>query len=141
MEVKTCPLNRGEIVCCAIKDAKEIFKDTKVSLNFALSYARTYSAEERTKDYSYSKRNIKGCVICSADAVSTAVGSNASVWFYALKQDNYTEELRKEFTQKCLPQIYSVCMEVLNNNTVQDISMRALVELYNGKLIFHKFKV
>lgn len=138
MKVMVRPLNKGETFCCAMKDVKDIFKDTEVHLDFAC-YGRNFSTFAETPDGYYLKNHIKGYVIASSHM--EARRKDAIISFYVLRERDFTAEMKKEFTKKYLPEFYKLYMEMQNYNEMQNVTMLILVEWLDGKMILHKTKL
>ena len=135
MDIKTRPLNKGETFCCSFKKAKEIFKDTEVFLNFAYT-GRHFSTFAETPDGYYWARNVKGKVICE---MLTSSGKERPILsFYVLKEKNFSDELKDEFEQKCLPEFYRLYKELLNDHVLAQNTKMMLVEFFDGKLKLHE---
>lgn len=135
MKVYVRPLNKGETFCCSVKEVKEIFKDTEAILHFAF-FGRNYSTFAETPDGYYLKNKIKGYVIAASQM--EARRKNPIIGFYVLRNNMFSIEMKKEFSQKYLPEFYNLYQEMQNVKGMQEITKLILVELLDGKLILHK---
>ena len=133
MELKVGWLNKGEMFCCSVKKAKDLFKDTEIHLNFAC-YGRVYSTFAETKEGYYLKNNIKSRVISSMYMLPGA--AQTILAFYVVKRKSFPEDLKTEFEQVYLPKYYEIYNEMLNANKFEKTRM-VLVEHIDGKLKLH----
>mgnify|MGYP003298527029 CR=1 FL=1 len=138
MEVKIRPLNKGETFCCSVKCAKSLFKNTNVFLNFAF-LGRDYATFANTKDAYYLKNKIKGRVIASLYAHSKTEKSILS--FYVLKQDDFSQDLKKEFELVYMPKLIDFYLAQLNVDGLSDHTKMILIEFYKGQLFLHKHDI
>ena len=138
MELKIRPLNRGETFCCSVKCAKSFFKNTQVFLNFAF-LGRDYATFAHTSDAYYLKNKIKGRVIASLYAHSKTEKSILS--FYALKQDEFSQELKKEFELLYIPKLLDFYHTQLKRDGVSDHTKMMLIEFYKGQLLHHEHDI
>ena len=135
MEIKKRPLNKGETFCCSMKKAKEVFRDTKIYLNFAY-LGRHHSTFAETPDGYYWARNVKGRVISE---MQTSSGRERPILsFYVLKETNFPAELRDEFEQKYLPEFYRLYQELLSDQSLKITTKLMLVEYFDGQLKLHE---
>ena len=63
---------------------------------------------------------------------------NPIIGFYVLRNNMFSIEMKKEFSQKYLPEFYNLYQEMQNVKGMQEITKLILVELLDGKLILHK---
>ena len=135
MKVDVRPLNKGETYCCSVKQAKYLFRETQVSLNFAFT-GREFKTVYEHPIYHFVNRNIKGKII--AYAWIGVREANALLNFFSLKESEFSNDLKEEFELKFLSQFYDLYIKQLSDQSpihVQRIFM--CVELFNGKLIKH----
>lgn len=137
MEIKTRPLNKGEIFPCSFKSAKSVFKDTAVTLNFGYT-SRIYGTFARTPDAFYLKNKIGGSVIAAMSMYPRQ--ENPLLCFYVLKKESFPSQLQKEFESKYLFRFYDFYQKLLKDNTLNDKEMLMLVELLGGTLKLHLVK-
>jgi len=138
MEVKIRPLNKGETFCCSINCAKKIFKNTAVFLNFAF-LGRNYSTFANTTDSYYLKNKIKGRVIASLYAHSKTGKSILS--FYVLRQDDFSQDFKKQFELIYLPKLLDFYHSQLKRNDLLDHTKMILIEFYKDQLLLHEHDI
>ena len=138
VKVMVRPLNKGETFCCSMKEVKNVFQNTEVELNFAY-YGRNYSTFAETPDGYYLKNHIKGYVI--AASYMEARRKDIILSFYVLKEERFTSAMKKEFSEKYLPEFYRLYTEMQSYSEMQDVKKLILVEYLDGKLILHKTRV
>ena len=132
-------LNKGETFCCSFKRAKEIFKNTEVTLNFAWA-GRIYSTFGYTPDAYYMIHNIKGRVL--ACMYITENKTNPFLSFFVIRpKDGYTDDLRREFEEKYILEFYRFYLEMTNIKQATGKTKLMLVELLDGQLKLHKVKL
>ena len=138
MEIKIRPLNTGESFLCSIKKAKEVFRDTSVTLSFAYT-SRIYGTFSRTPDAFYLKNKIKGTVVASMAMHPTE--KTPLLCFYVLKKKDISSQIQHEFETKFLLEFYHFYQTIANDQTLNNSSEKILVELLNGRLNMHKLKL
>jgi hypothetical protein len=135
MKIYFRPLSKGEIYCCSLKSAKDLFKNTAVKLNFTYG-GREFSKGLQHPIYRYAKRNVKGKVI--AYTTISLREESPLLNFFELKESEYPQELREEFETKLLPEFYRIYNLCLENQSLVADTVLALVEMFDNKLILHK---
>ena len=130
MKIYSKPVNNGETFCCRMKPVKDLFRNTPISISFA-GLGREYGAWINTPYYAYMKNRIKGRVVCEMTLTSGC--NNAILCFYPLKNELITDNLKRQFEQEFLPQIF----EFYNANRYdENITKRELlltVEIRNSQ--------
>lgn len=134
MKVYFRPLNSNEIFPCSVRKAKEIFRNTDVTLSFAYG-CRIYGAFLNTPPAFYLKNKIKGRVI--ADTTMYPRLKNMHISFFVIKAKDYNAQLQKEFEEKYLMEFYRLYESMLNDSTLNNKGVSMLVELIDGKLKLH----
>lgn len=134
MKVYFRPLNSNEIFPCSVRKAKEIFRNTDVTLSFAYG-CRIYGAFLNTSPAFYLKNKIKGRVI--ADTTMYPRLKNMHISFFVIKAKDYNAQLQKEFEEKYLMEFYRLYESMLNDSTLNNKGISMLVELIDGKLKLH----
>ena len=137
MEIKSRPLNSGEVFPCSYSEAKKMFLNTPIILNFAYT-SRVYGTFLNTPDYFFAKKNIKGTVIASM--YMRPLETRPMLCFYVLKEHQYSNQLRKEFEDMYLNlflEFYS-SLAICDGDT-RDIHLM-LVELKNNCFLVHQTK-
>lgn len=135
MEIKKRPLNTGETFCCSMKEAKEVFKDTAVFLDFAY-LGRDYGTFARTPDRYYLQRKVTGRIVAHMNMYSK--DKRPIIGFYVLKEKDFPSELRTEFEQKYLPEFYRLYNELFDDQSLISTTKQMMVELVDGKLKLHE---
>ena len=138
MEIKTRPLNTGETFACSFKKAKDVFKNTKVVLNFAYT-GRDYGAFANTPSASYLKRNIKGRVIAFMCLYPSK--ERGMLCFFVIKKHDFNEPLKLDFEENFLPLFYDFYKKLSSDLSLNTVSEVMLVELIGGKLKLHQYKI
>ena len=137
MRISSRPLNKGETLCCSIRRAKDFFKDTDVELSLG-DGCRDFAVLARADVWHYCDKTIKGRVVASMETCANL--EDPYMRFYVLKETEYSEELRREFEEKHLPQYMRLYKEMLNLPETALNHRKLLTELYQGKLIAHEVK-
>lgn len=135
MKIYYRQLNKGEIYCCSVKKAKELFKETEAKLNF------THGGNEFEKNlehpmYRYAKKVVKGKVI--AHAIFMSGYDEALINFLGLPYFEYSQNLQKEFEENYLPEFYNLYIAQKNDQKMIPLSKLMIVELIDGKLKLHR---
>ena len=133
MIINARPLNKNEIFCCNINDIKEFFKDTEIRLNlggtkhFILYY----------KNMSYFRKNIKGKIV--AEMFVQVRNPKAGINFYVFKENEISDNLKKEFAKTILPKLFKFYEDKINCQISDEATLNynVIVELYNGKFNIH----
>ena len=134
-------LNAGERFCCSKRSVKEVFGDSEISVWFA-NYRRDYLSTFARCDYEAAQKKLKGKVIADlqishTSGVDCALKiSNTILSFYVLKEEEFSEELEKEFATKVLPKMYARYIahkDCLPGNVAGVYYFR--VELYDNSFI------
>jgi hypothetical protein len=127
------PTNKGETYCCSIKNIKSFFSDTEARVCFDSSgkfCARIYHVE------SYVRKKINGKIACKITMNTRS--QYPSIVFYAVKENEYPDELRQEFITLYLPQIYAFYKKHHEDQSLVCRETLMLVEIFDKKLIIHK---
>lgn len=138
VKVSVRPLNKGEMFCCSIKAVKDLFGNSDVHADFAY-YGRDYRTMVGTVYDAYHKKYIKGRVISSFEMQSDL--QNPILAFYVVREKDFTTSLKREFESTCLPELFKLYTELRNESNIINSSKCMLVELYNNKIIVHKYTV
>ncbi len=136
MEIRTRPLNRGECFPCSFSQAKDIFKNTTVVLDFAY-LERNYSAFANSKAGFYLKNKIKGYIILSM--YMQPRDPRPILCFYVLNDRVFNSNLQNEVVQKFLPEYYRFYQMQLEGDIIEGKNLM-LVELIDGQLKLHRIK-
>lgn len=136
MEIKSRPLNRGECFPCSFNQAKAIFKNTTVFLDFAY-LGRNYCAFANSKAGFYLQNKIKGYIILSM--YMQPKDSRPILSFYVLNDRFFNSQLQEEVVHKYLPEYYRFYQTQLAGSIIDDKNLM-LVELIDGQLRLHKIK-
>ena len=135
MDIKSRPLNKGEIYGCSFKKAKEIFKDTDIHLSYGVG-GRYFGYFLGTPLATYCNKHLFGRVIASMGVCANIQAT--TVTFYALKKTEFSEELQCEFEEKILPRYLKVFNEVSNLGETTLVYKYLITALYKGKLVYHE---
>ena len=136
MKFKRRPLNKGETFCCSVKRCKELFAETAAFLDFAY-LSRTNITFKETADSYYIKKHIKGQIVF--EMLMRPRDAEAILSFYAIKENRYSEELKKEFDDVYLPMIYKKYQEQLLNEDVSSKRKIIIIELTDiSSLVFYE---
>ncbi len=139
MKIKIRQLNHGERFCCSTAKAKELFADTDICLDFA-QLGREYVTFGRTKDAYYLKNNIKGGVLMSLYMHQKY--SEPILGFYVIPAKyDFPECLQKEIEEKYLHEFKRLYIEVRSIKQEDNTTRVMLLELHEGKLKLHEFKL
>ena len=130
MNVFVRPLNKGETFCCSVRKAKEVFKDTEVSLGFAV--IRDYAVFMGTKLDTYFNKNVRGRVLATMDLLEGQ--TSTSIGFYVVKEKSFPTELKQEFEQVYLLKFYEFYQRHANTQSVIRREHIMLVTLLKGEL-------
>jgi hypothetical protein len=137
MEIKSCPLNRGEVFPCSYAKAKKIFINTPVILNFAYT-SRIYGTFCNTPDRFFVKKNINGTIIASMYMRPMEI--RPMLCFYVLKEHQYSNQLRKEFEDMYLNLFFDFYSSLaICDSDIRDVHLM-LVELKNNCFSLHQTK-
>lgn len=132
MKINYLSVNRNQLYCMSVKKAKEYFKDTDLSIFFC-SNARFSFESFRISKYS---KEIKGQIICVL--IANSGSSFGQIDFYAISKAQFSDTVKKEFTNELLPELYAFYDEQKNDKTMIKKEWLFIVELQNEKLIKHK---
>lgn len=130
-------LNEGESYCCSQKAVKELFNDSKITVNFG-NFGRNYSPQKNECGYSLYKKKIIGKVIASLTMQFGPIGNISMLSFYIVKDNEFTSEMREYFEKTILHKIYNIQIENLRKNK-EDIIV--LVEKTNESLNIYEGKI
>lgn len=130
MQIYKRQINKNEIFCCSLKDAKELFRDTEVNLQFAYPL-RDY--EYFYQYMSFLKKHVKGKVIASMEMA--AHQTDPSLSFYVLNEKEFSEELKKEFKSNVLPKFYQFYLSKLYDSAIHMPTLyHMLAEILGNKI-------
>ena len=135
MKTKSRPLNQSECFICSFKEAKDVFKDTDITLDFGY-LGRDYGTFANTPDARYLKTKIQGRVVASMYMSPRQACSILS--FYVIKKNTLTTLLIQKFEKDFLPIFYEFYQMWLYNKEDDNIIGLMLVELLDGKLKLHQ---
>lgn len=133
MEKTIKAANKDETYYCSLRDVKNIFADTQAKVFFVSGesfHAYLYRIER------YVKEKIIGAIVCAVTMNTRS--AHPQIDFHAIKETQYSEELRQLFVDECLPQMYDFYQEHLNDQSQICREILMLIELLNGKFIIHK---
>jgi hypothetical protein len=136
MEIKKRPLNKGEYFPCSFSQAKAIFQNTDVFLDFAY-LGRCYSAFQNTQEGFYLKNKIKGYVVLSMHMEPKYPRPILS--FYVVNDKVFNPHLQDEIVNKYLPEFYSF-YQMQAQSPLMDGKNLMLLEVIDGTLKLHKVK-
>ena len=137
MKVLSRPLNKGETFPCSIRSAKELFKDTDVTLNFSYT-ARTYGTFVNTPDMFYCRNNIRGVILSSMYMYTC--NHDAMLSFYVVKSNKFNRDLQTEYESEFLPQYLQLYKRLVVVGPHNSETTVMLVELVDNALKLHTFK-
>jgi len=134
MKIYKKPINKNEAFCCSLKAAKEAFKDTEISLNFA-GLGRNFAVFGESPIWYYMKRNIKGHIIAELN-MTGGFSTAAILSFYVFNNNVLTKEIMELFESTYLCKLYQIYQEtsVVNNCNKHKL---VVIELFDGKLKLH----
>ena len=136
MKVYTKMINKGEVFCCSVKDVKSIFNDTAIILNFGALGSRDFKPWHSALNPGYFNKNITGIVIAGLKMCNRQEDPIFS--FFVLRQEEWTNELRKEFNEKYLTQLHKFYTEMFNSTSpIYGPEVFKCVELRDKQLILH----
>ena len=135
MEVMVNRGSNGEVHCCSVKKAKEIFRETEVDLNFGWLGKYYFKGGRSDKVYNFVKKIIQGKIIFSTYFSNQK--ANPILSFYLIKEEECTAELREEMETKYLPLLYTEYCRFLNDQTLISNYTFICIELFEGKLYYH----
>ena len=138
LKVLVRPLNKGETFCCSLAVAKNVFKNTEVTLNFSY-YGRNYGAFNNTFFATYLKNKVKGYVIAKMSIESGC--ENPILSFYVLKEKLFSKEQKRVFEEKYLPEFLQLYYERMSDKSIKFTHEFVMVELVDDKMILHKQKI
>ena len=127
--------SKGEVHCCSIKKAKEIFRETEVILDFGLLGKYYFKGGRSDKVYNFVKKIIQGKIIFSTYFSNQK--ANPILSFYLIKEEECTAELREEMETKYLPLLYTEYCRFLNDQTLISNYTFICIELFECKLYYH----
>ncbi|MDR1939361.1 MAG: hypothetical protein LBQ40_01015 [Clostridiales bacterium] len=114
MEFNIRAHNKNEMLCCSVKAAKAVFKDTAIHLDFAC-FAKHFRMDYEDPVRRYVKKNIKGKVIC---ALNMGIREESPILsFYLLKEQDFSNELKAEFEENHLPDFYKTYINHLKEQS------------------------
>lgn len=134
MKVLSRPVNKGETFPCSFRSAKELFKDTDVTLNFS----RTYGTFVNTPDMFYCRNNIRGIILSSM--YMYAGNHDAMLSFYVVKSNRFNRDLQTEYESEFLPQYLQLYKRLVVAGPHNSETTVMLVELVDNALKLHTFK-
>ncbi len=137
MKIRSKGLNKGERFCCSKNNVKDVFTDSEITISFGFFH----------RDWKlYQELRIQGTVISELQVsnVDGRIGSSGShgkafLSFHALREDEFSEKLQREFVLKILPRMYNEYTKHVDENPGHISGTYCFcVELYNGELIIHE---
>lgn len=127
-------LNCGEKYCTTINFIKSKFSHFEhLTVNFG-EFGRVFNPRPNEVYYSYFKKHIKGKVICSFSATSL----HPMLSFYVIKENEFFQEIQDEIETNFIDLIINRYKEIKDFDYEQ---LYMFVELLNGKLIMHYYRV
>lgn len=108
---------------------------TDVQLNFTYG-SNSFNKRLQHPVYHYANKKVVGKVI--AYTILYLRQKDSLLNFFKLKEDEYSQELKKVFDEKFLPEFYDYYWENLHNQSILVGSKLLLIELLNGKLKKHE---
>lgn len=144
MKVNTAYINPNETFCCSLKGVKDVFKEfDDVEIGFAYP-EKNY----RPDSISYPIRRpqkVKGTIVCKAlmQEHSWEKREGEYIWhehvdvkriyiyFYVVKKEEYSEELKREFEETILPKLKNWYEKYRGDNGYGQYQF--FVEFYEGE--------
>ena len=108
---------------------------TDVQLNFTYG-SNGFNKRLQHPVYRYANKEVVGKVI--AYTILYLRQKDTLLNFFKIKEEEYSQELKKGFDEKFLPQFYDYYWENLRNQSILVGSKMLLIELLNGKLKKHE---
>lgn len=135
MYVEYRPCNANEKFPCSVKKAKDVFRDTEVTLNFSRSFGTFLNSPSAF----FLKKQILGRVVASM--YMTPGRKRPLLSFFVCKSCDMSEKLRREFEDVYLQECYSFYKEFVDMLDLTSPTYLMVVELLEGKLKSHKIKL
>ena len=135
MKITVKKLNKGEIYCCSIKEAKKAFGDTSSCLSFT-SRGMEFNKDFQHPLYRYVKKNVKGQVAFYM-IVSTRE-ETPTMYFFSMKESEITQELINKFNNDLVNRVKAIMNNQINSKSLLNEKKLVLVEFYNNNWILHE---
>jgi len=147
MKIKTGKINTGERFCCSKSAVKQVFAGMDINVNFA------YFSRHHKYDKVLKQKKHTGKIIAELNIRKTIRDEKSflienfrnlyqpSLYFYILRNEEFTDELEQEFIREILPKMkYMLDSKDINDtlNVSDHCYYQVAVELLNEKLYLHE---
>lgn len=113
MTIKMRGLNPNETYCCTKRDLKAVFKETDIDVYFGYSISR--QEMQNNKTYRIDKKNndriAVSMMVGKKRELPEGITMGASLRFFILDKNSFTEKNREIFRAKVLPKLYDIYQE------------------------------
>jgi len=147
MTCKSINVNENECFFCSSKDVKKYFSDTEIKVSFKRANILKFFNHKGPKKSSLPVKKIVAILTIYYGNITTAlIGSlprakSASLDIFALKKEDSSDELTKQFTEEILPQLKNHFNENIDANPdIRLKDFKVVVELLNNNLFLRECK-